>query len=139
MPYNAEDNLRKSDKENRHGQDFRSALLGNTTTEGIGKISDIGFNTRFIPAPQKGIKKNENGIPLISFSNSEMDYYTQDFNFTLIGKFSYWYQALHIIKKEFHKLNLTGEYFVGILNVRHILIKLSNELDYLKIWGKGMI
>lgn len=68
-----------------------------------------------------------------------MQQFTQDLQFTLIGKFSYGYPAVHVIKKEFHKLKLIGEYFVGILNVRHILIKLSNEIDYMKVWGKGIL
>lgn len=76
---------------------------------------------------------------MVSFSASEMNHYSQELKFTLIGKFSYGYLALHIIKKEFFKLNLTREYFVGILNMRHILIKLSNEQDYLKICRRGML
>lgn len=87
----------------------------------------------------KDIEKNEKGIPVITFTDAEMQYYSQELKFTLVGKFSYGYPVLHTIKNEFYKFNLSGEYFVGILNVRHILIKLSSEQDYLKIWGKGLI
>lgn len=122
------------DRPAQNNKDFRKALLGNS---GMDRLKARHYSSAApIPAPQKD---NEKGIHVVTFSKSEMELYSQDLHFTLVGKFSNGYPALHTIRKEFYKFNLTGEYFVDILNVRHIIIKLSNELDYLTIWGKGMI
>lgn len=109
--------------------DFKVALLRMPRDENKNKVSSL--NTLLLP--QKQISKYEKGIPKVSFSNEGIQQFSQELNFTLVGKFSYGYHALHVIKREFIKLNLTGDYFVGILNVRHIIIKLSNEQNYLKI------
>lgn len=109
-------------------RNFRDALrLGSVS------LDKMNSNSNSLPIPQKQVSKTDNGLPKISLSEEEILNYSTDFQFTLVGKFSYGYPALHTIKKEFLKLQLMGDYFVGILNVRHIIIKLSNEADYLKV------
>lgn len=115
---------------------FKEILMGSSNRDKEFKQSML---TSPFPIPRKDIQLNEKGIPMVTFSHSEMEMYAQDLWYTLVGKFSYGYPALQTIKKEFYKLNLTGNYFVGILNVRHIIIKLSNETDYLTVWGKGIL
>lgn len=122
-------------------KNFKDAQLHSPTRNKVNSKATLGGDgePQLFPLPQKQIIRDGNGKPTICFSDLEMHQFTHDLQFTLVEKFSYGYLALHVIKKEFHKLRLTGEYFVGILNVRHVLIKLSNEIDYMKVWDRGML
>lgn len=58
----------------------------------------------------------------------------QPFRLSLISKFSFGRPSMDIIRKFFISLGLKGNSQISLLDNRHILIKLSTEEDYSRIW-----
>ncbi|KAK8951671.1 hypothetical protein KSP39_PZI004932 [Platanthera zijinensis] len=57
------------------------------------------------------------------------------FEFSLLEKFPAARPPLDKIKHFFENLKLTGQYTIGLLDPRHVLIRLSNEADYCRIFS----
>ncbi|KAL0454988.1 UNVERIFIED_CONTAM: hypothetical protein Slati_0838000 [Sesamum latifolium] len=59
--------------------------------------------------------------------------------FTLVGIFSHGYPSMQSIRAYFVKLGLRGAYSIGIINIKHIIIKLHNEDDLSGLWLKKIL
>ncbi|KAK4394501.1 hypothetical protein Sango_1604400 [Sesamum angolense] len=57
----------------------------------------------------------------------------------LVGKFSHGYPNMNTIRTYFSKLDLRGAHSIGVINVKHILIKLNNEEDLSRLWLKQIM
>ncbi|KAL0444093.1 UNVERIFIED_CONTAM: hypothetical protein Slati_2132000 [Sesamum latifolium] len=57
----------------------------------------------------------------------------------MVGKFSHGYPNMQTIRTYFAKLGFRGAYSVGVINIKHILIKLSNEEDLSRLWLKQIL
>lgn len=105
-----------------------------------GEIRNIDMGTNnFLPTPQKSLQHSEEGLLKLSFSDEEMTKYCEDLQFTLVGKFSFGYPETKDNIKTFMGFKLKGAFTIGVLNNKHVLIKLKNENDYLRIWEKNTI
>ncbi|XP_027174247.1 uncharacterized protein LOC113773842 [Coffea eugenioides] len=60
------------------------------------------------------------------------------FQYALVGKFSRGRPNMDDLRKFFHALDLTAEFSLGLLDRRHILIRLANEADYYRVWSRGV-
>ncbi|KAI0496695.1 hypothetical protein KFK09_023019 [Dendrobium nobile] len=91
---------------------FREALSGN-----ISPFFELKISTH-------------RGLPLLWISEAEILSLAAPFNFALVGKFPTNRPSLEAIRKFFFNLKLNGEFSVMVLNLKNILIKLGNDLDY---------
>ncbi|KAL0908717.1 hypothetical protein M5K25_023224 [Dendrobium thyrsiflorum] len=76
------------------------------------------------------------GIPALMFDDSVTASLAVPCAFTLIGKFLLRRPNLDIIRIFFSNLKLSGCFSVGLLDTRHIVIQLSNDLDYSRIFTR---
>ena len=74
------------------------------------------------------------GMPAIIFSKEEIAIMAAPFKLSLIGKFSFGRPSMESIRKFFTSLSLKGNWQVSLLDKRHVLIKLSLEEDYTRLW-----
>ncbi|KAL0406373.1 UNVERIFIED_CONTAM: hypothetical protein Slati_3951200 [Sesamum latifolium] len=77
------------------------------------------------------------GEPGIRFSKEETDLLAERLKFALIGKFSHGLPSLNFLKNRLIKLDLRGSVSVGAINLKHVLIQLSHEEDYSRLWLRG--
>lgn len=54
--------------------------------------------------------------------------------YVLIGKFSQGIPTFKTLQSKFNGFGLKSSIFFGLVNMKHIMIKLSNEEDFLKLW-----
>ncbi|XP_027181956.1 uncharacterized protein LOC113780347 [Coffea eugenioides] len=78
------------------------------------------------------------GEPAISFPRDAIEAAAQPFQFALVGKFSRTRPAMADIRKFFLTLDLKGFYSIGLLDGRHVLIRLHNEADFLPVWTRNV-
>ncbi|KAL0927572.1 hypothetical protein M5K25_001755 [Dendrobium thyrsiflorum] len=69
------------------------------------------------------------GLPTLWISKEEIQTLVALFEFVFVGKFYFQHPVLDSIRNFFSLLSC-GEFLVTLLDPRHILIKLSNNLDY---------
>ncbi|KAL0447831.1 UNVERIFIED_CONTAM: hypothetical protein Slati_1911000 [Sesamum latifolium] len=79
------------------------------------------------------------GGKAINFSVEEIEILADHLKFTMVGKFSHGYPSMQAIRACFAKLGLRGAYSVGVINIKHILIELSNEEDLARLWLKQIL
>ncbi|XP_020678725.1 uncharacterized protein LOC110096915 [Dendrobium catenatum] len=75
------------------------------------------------------------GMPALWFSEDEFMHLAKPFDFALVGKFPLKRPALDAIRRFFFNLKLTGDFSVTLLDQSNVLIKLSNDLDYDRIFA----
>ncbi|PKU68755.1 hypothetical protein MA16_Dca014225 [Dendrobium catenatum] len=74
------------------------------------------------------------GLPSLWVSDEEIRDLAVPFRFSLVGFFPSKRPPLDAIRKFFFNLKLNGEVSVTVLDSTHILIKLSNDLDYCRVF-----
>ncbi|KAI3470715.1 hypothetical protein Pfo_027378 [Paulownia fortunei] len=74
------------------------------------------------------------GIDVVIFSEAETFKLAEPLQFAFIGKFSHGTPSLKQLHQHFTLLKLTGRHSVHILNPKHILIILSNDADFARLW-----
>ncbi|PKU79417.1 hypothetical protein MA16_Dca000762 [Dendrobium catenatum] len=77
-----------------------------------------------------------NGVPAILLTDEEVLKLASPFQFTLVGKFGLNRPNLDSIRSFFNSLKLSGFFFIGLLDSRHVAIQLSNDLDYSIIFAR---
>ncbi|KAL0927433.1 hypothetical protein M5K25_001601 [Dendrobium thyrsiflorum] len=75
------------------------------------------------------------GMPSLWISNAEVLSLALPFEFLLVGKFPSDRPSLEAIRKFFFNLKLNGEFSVIVLNAKNVLIKLTNDLDYYRVFA----
>ncbi|KAL0912310.1 hypothetical protein M5K25_018274 [Dendrobium thyrsiflorum] len=75
------------------------------------------------------------GLTALWIAEEEVLHLAKPFNLALVGKFLLLRLVLDSIRKFFFNLKLTGAFLVTLLDQRHVLIKLSNDLDCGKIFA----
>lgn len=73
------------------------------------------------------------GIMCLDFDIKRL---TKPFTYTLVDKFSFLHPCMDNIHAFFHNLNLIGVFTMGLLDAFHVLIKLSNNLDYSRVFPR---
>ncbi|KAL0394544.1 UNVERIFIED_CONTAM: hypothetical protein Slati_4420600 [Sesamum latifolium] len=79
------------------------------------------------------------GEPSIIYSSKEMALLAAILKFTLVGKFFHGLPNLNFLHLRIVKLGLKGNVIVGRLNFKHVLIRLTNEEDFSRLWLRGHI
>ncbi|KAI0523134.1 hypothetical protein KFK09_005524 [Dendrobium nobile] len=75
------------------------------------------------------------GMSVLWFSEDEFLHLAKPFAFALVGKFPLKLPDLDSIRRFFFNLKLSGKFFVTVLDQSNVLIKLSNDLDYGRIFA----
>ena len=78
------------------------------------------------------------GEAAVVFSRVDADRLAVPFRWTLVGKFSHGRPSLEDTRKFFASLNLKDQVSIGLLDYRHVLIKCSAEVDFNRIWTRGI-
>src|SRR4051812_16255899 len=68
-----------------------------------------------------------------------IDSLSAPFRLTLVGKFSHGRPSMERSRSIFSMLDLKGNYFLGHLDAKHILIKLDHEGDFNRLWLKDLM
>ncbi|KAG8366750.1 hypothetical protein BUALT_Bualt16G0000100 [Buddleja alternifolia] len=112
---------------------FRDALqssLGPSSPRAAKKslidIGDRGF----------GEPHMKTGLRGLFYSRVEMDEMVAHLKFALVGKFSYGVSTINRVRARFARFGLKRGYTVGIIDMKHVLINLSSDEDYTRIWMK---
>lgn len=90
-----------------------------------------GHNPPAVPVKPILLHRGESAV---IFSVEEIKAMTEPFQLALVGKFSFGRLSIDIIRKFFVSLGLKGSCQVSLLDNQHVLIKLSLEEDYSRIW-----
>ncbi|XP_027183169.1 uncharacterized protein LOC113781432 [Coffea eugenioides] len=78
------------------------------------------------------------GEAAVVFSRVDADRLAAPFRWTLVGKFSHERPSLEDTRKFFASLNLKDQVSIGLLDYRHALIKCTAEVDFNRIWTRGI-
>lgn len=87
------------------------------------------------------------GVPAIFFNANQIQNLSQPFRWTLIGKFSQGYNKedpslgrppIENLQKDFVALDLKGEFQLGLLDNRHVLIRFRHQDDYLRLYSRSV-
>ncbi|KAG8382235.1 hypothetical protein BUALT_Bualt05G0055800 [Buddleja alternifolia] len=77
-----------------------------------------------------------NGRKTIFLSKEDDDFMVAPFQYALIGKFSHGYPSMQRLRSKFETLGLNKGFKIGILDHKHVWIRLFDPNDYARIWMK---
>lgn len=75
------------------------------------------------------------GMPAVIISREEIEELAAPFEFSLVGKFPLKRPSLTAIRQFFYNLELSAGFSVSVLDSRHVLIKLLNDLDFSRVFA----
>ncbi|KAL0334278.1 UNVERIFIED_CONTAM: hypothetical protein Sangu_1584000 [Sesamum angustifolium] len=84
--------------------------------------------------PTLGTKSCKNGRTTLAFSDTEIEELAARFNLALIGKFSHGAPSYCNLHRLIAGLGVKGEFTVTMINAKHVVISLSHESDYSRLW-----
>ncbi|KAI3461494.1 hypothetical protein Pfo_018157 [Paulownia fortunei] len=87
----------------------------------------------------RGQKSAYRGKKFIQFNRTENVEMVGPYKYTLIGKFSHGSPPIRDIQTRFAGLGLQGAFQIGLINIKHILIQLTSEEDFMRIWMKQIL
>ena len=110
----------------------------------------IALSNGFAPAAPSSVFDPPNagkhkGSPAISFARKHISALSQHFQWALIGKFSQGYNKTHpnlgrppveILQKHFETLDLRGEFQIGLMDNRHLLIQFKLQEDFIRMYSR---
>ncbi|KAG8370048.1 hypothetical protein BUALT_Bualt14G0077100 [Buddleja alternifolia] len=77
-----------------------------------------------------------NGRKTIFISNEEDEFMAAPYQYSLMGKFSHGYQTMTRLRAKFVAVGLLKGFKIGVLDNKHVWIKLLDPNDYARIWMK---
>ncbi|KAG8363950.1 hypothetical protein BUALT_Bualt19G0075600 [Buddleja alternifolia] len=77
-----------------------------------------------------------NGQKIIFLSKEEDEFMSAPFQYALVGKFSHGYPTMTRLRAKFAALGLNKSFKIGVLNQKHVWIRLFDPNDYARIWMK---
>ncbi|XP_043701622.1 uncharacterized protein LOC122652044 [Telopea speciosissima] len=100
--------------------------------------------SRSLAAPMVDVKvkkvSSHFGEPAVFFSQAEVDRSESAFSTALVAKCSYGRPSLFSIKDFLQKtLFLQGDIIVSLLDARHVLLRLTTQVNFVKVWMKGLV
>ncbi|KAG8365519.1 hypothetical protein BUALT_Bualt18G0113400 [Buddleja alternifolia] len=80
--------------------------------------------------------KGINGRKTIFLLKEEDEFMAAPFQYTLVGKFSHGYPTMTKLRAKFAALGLNKSFKIGVLDQKHVWIRLFDPNDYARIWMK---
>ncbi|KAL2453330.1 Uncharacterized protein Adt_49170 [Abeliophyllum distichum] len=78
------------------------------------------------------------GEPALTITADEEASLAEPFKFTLVGKFSHRKPSMVEVRNSFQKFGFTGDFKTGLIDFKHILIHLTHEDDYSRLFLKPL-
>ncbi|KAL2454648.1 Uncharacterized protein Adt_47852 [Abeliophyllum distichum] len=78
------------------------------------------------------------GEPALTITADEEASLVEPFKFTLVGKFSHRKPSMVEVRNSFQKFGFTGDFKIGLIDFKHILIHLTHEDDYSRLFLKPL-
>ncbi|KAL2453242.1 Uncharacterized protein Adt_49258 [Abeliophyllum distichum] len=78
------------------------------------------------------------GEPALTITADEEASLAEPFKFTLVGKFSHRKPSMVEVRNSFQKFGFTGDFKIGLIDFKHILIHLTHEDDYSRLFLKPL-
>ncbi|KAL2526604.1 Uncharacterized protein Adt_11658 [Abeliophyllum distichum] len=78
------------------------------------------------------------GEPALTITDDEEASLAEPFKFTLVGKFSHRKPSMVEVRNSFQKFGFTGDFKIGLIDFKHILIHLTHEDDYSRLFLKPL-
>ncbi|KAL2453200.1 Uncharacterized protein Adt_49302 [Abeliophyllum distichum] len=78
------------------------------------------------------------GEPALTITADEEASLAEPFKFTLVEKFSHRKPSMVEVRNSFQKFGFTGEFKIGLIDFKHILIHLTHEDDYSRLFLKPL-
>ncbi|KAL2231763.1 UNVERIFIED_CONTAM: hypothetical protein Sindi_1356300 [Sesamum indicum] len=86
------------------------------------------------PQPAIGTILTDDQGPKLLFTDAETEVLAAPFRFALVRKFSYGTPSYSMLHKLMAGIGIKNKFTVSMLNNRHVLISLSCESDYTRLW-----
>ncbi|KAG8389622.1 hypothetical protein BUALT_Bualt02G0248200 [Buddleja alternifolia] len=77
-----------------------------------------------------------NGRKTIFLSKEEDDFMAAPYQYSLVGKFSHGYPTMTRLRAKFAALGLKQGFKIGVLDHKHVWIRLFDPNDYARVWMK---
>ncbi|KAG8386946.1 hypothetical protein BUALT_Bualt03G0201600 [Buddleja alternifolia] len=77
-----------------------------------------------------------NGRKTVFLSNEDDNFMAAPFQYALVGNFSHGYPSMQHLRSKFETLGLNKGFKIGILDHKHVWIRLFDPNDYARIWMK---
>mgnify|MGYP004712738809 CR=1 FL=1 len=106
-------------------------VIGEKSVAPLAAATDGGARVQTVTATHRG-------EPAVRFAIDDIERVAIPFCFALVGKFSRGRPIMEEIQKFFRALDLKEEVSLGLLDRRHILIRLTNDADYYRIWSRSV-
>ncbi|XP_031120595.1 uncharacterized protein LOC116023727 [Ipomoea triloba] len=74
------------------------------------------------------------GMPVVSFSDEDIQQLALRFKFALIGKFTKSRPSMALLRKSFDLIGFGGAFTLGLIDQRHVLINFDKEEDFQRCW-----
>ncbi|KAL2242479.1 UNVERIFIED_CONTAM: hypothetical protein Sindi_0365900 [Sesamum indicum] len=87
-----------------------------------------------LPSPGIGTVLTGDKGPTLLFTDAETEVLAAPFKFALVGKFSHGAPSYSILHKLIAGTGIKNKFTVSMLNTRHVLISLSCEADFSRLW-----
>ena len=78
------------------------------------------------------------GEPAVVFNAADIAAIASPFTFTLVGKFSRGRPLLPEVRKFFSSLDLKDSVSVGLLDARHVRLKVNGEEDLIRVGARNL-
>lgn len=74
------------------------------------------------------------GMPVVSFSDEDIQQLALRFKFALVGKFTKNRPSMALLRKSFDLIGFGGAFTLGLLDQWHVLINFDREEDFQRCW-----
>ncbi|XP_020595829.1 uncharacterized protein LOC110035856 [Phalaenopsis equestris] len=82
---------------------------------------------------------SKEGETAVYFTTKEIDALKEEVKFTLAGKFQLGHPKMELVRSFFESLKFIGNWKIGLLDGRHLLIQLAAEEDYARLFAKKSV
>lgn len=73
-------------------------------------------------------------MPIVSFSNEDVEILACRFQFALVGKFIKGRSSMATLRKTFETFGFGGSYTLGLLDHNHVILNFDLEEDFQRCW-----
>ncbi|KAG8388226.1 hypothetical protein BUALT_Bualt02G0103600 [Buddleja alternifolia] len=115
---------------------YAESLKGNSRPQ---ELADRAARKAFVPGVDSkviGSTATINGRKTIFLSKEEDNFMAAPFQYSLVGKFSHGYPTMTRLRAKFAALGLLKDFKIGVLDNKHVWIRLFDSNDYTRIWLK---
>ncbi|XP_027181954.1 uncharacterized protein LOC113780345 [Coffea eugenioides] len=122
------------------------AGAGLSFAEVVSSKSALGFQSKSFASLSststisrvQAVASTHKGEPAVNFCMEDIECIATPFQYALVGKFSKGRLLMEDLRNFFHSLDLKAEFSLGLLDHKHVLIRLTTEDDYYCLWARGI-